>query len=352
MSDERGPAGREATLEHQRRLDPGASEALARQATRALGRWAGRGPAPAGPSRVWASPAPFGPGASATPRAFDEGPVAQGIRFSINGSPLARLRPQVRLTLPAVVGRDLLPAVVDGGLTIDVPAAGLSVPLDVAGSAELFPTVVSSPGAFAVVDYDALFAVANVDRPGAVPPSEAWFLQPQPPGFAAALVEPPFRTEQAVSAERLEERLRDDPLASGARRVLGLGALAAMLIGIVALALATRTAVRDERGLNAEYEALGVPPRSLARSVQLRLLLLTGIGVVAGALGGFAAVQLISGLVAVTGGGTAPLPPIQALVEWPASAAIVVVVGVAALAAAAWIAGRDLRRSAGGRLRG
>jgi hypothetical protein len=298
-----------------------------------------------------ASPAPFGAGAAAQSQRFEEAPVARGIRFSINGSPITLLRPPIELSLRALVSSTLANAAVDHRLVLDVPALGASFPIEVVGEASLFPSVVESADAFAVVDYDALFASLNVDRPGAAPPSEAWFFQDQGPGFSAALAESPFRVREVVAAERLEERLLDDPLAAGARRVLVLGALAAALLAVLGLIVATRTALRDERTLVAEYEALGVPPRSLARSVQIRLVLLTVLGLVAGLLGGLLTVRLISALVAVTGSGARPIPPIRVAVDWSTSVVLVTVVGAAALVLAAWIAARELRSPAAGRLR-
>jgi hypothetical protein len=298
-----------------------------------------------------AAPSPFGAAAAAGPQVFGEGPVRRGMRLSINGSPVTLLRPSVQLSARALVSRSLARAAVDGRLMLDIPAAGLSLPIQIVGEARLFPTVVTNAGAFAVADYDTLFAILNVDQPGAAPPSEAWFFVDQPAHFEEALASRPFRTEEVISAQRLERRLLQDPLAAGARRVLLLGAVAAALLGVLGLVVATRTALRDERALFAEYEALGVPPASLARSTQVRIALLTVLGLVAGLVGGLATVGLISALVAVTGSATAPLPPIRTAIAWPLSLALLAVVGTAAFVVAGWLAARELRSSTGGRLR-
>jgi ABC-type antimicrobial peptide transport system permease subunit len=116
--------------------------------------------------------------------------------------------------------------------------------------------------------------------------------------------------------------------------------------------LATRTALRDERTLIAEYEALGVPPRSLARSVQIRLATLSALGLAAGGVGGVLTVALIGTYVAVTASGTRPLPSVEPAVAWTAGAVVLVGLATTAAIAAAWLAGRDLRRSVAARLRG
>jgi hypothetical protein len=281
---------------------------------------------------------------------FPDGPIRSGIRFELNGTPAPLLRPPVPSDVPAMVGSDLASSAVDR--TLELSAGGDAVTVRVVASARLFPTIVEAPGDFVVTDYDALFAALNVDAPGLVTPSEAWFFEPKNDAFVSALGKPPFRAEQVFSAERLERRFARDPLAAGARLVLGIAAVAAVLLGLVGLVLATRTALRDERTLIAEYEALGVPPRSLARSVQIRLATLSALGLAAGGIGGVLTVALIGTYVAVTASGARPLPSIEPTVAWSVGVVVLVGLAVAAVIAAAWIAGRDLRRSVAARLRG
>src|SRR5207237_2048172 len=127
------------------------------------------------------------------------------------------------------------------------------------------PTVVDSPHDFAVFDFETLFAALNLDRPGNAAPSEAWFFGPRRPP----------RLGRVVSAEELEAALLRDPLARGTRDVLAVAAVVAALLGVLGLVLGTRSTLAADRPLLAEYEALGVPPRTLVRSAQARLVALS-----------------------------------------------------------------------------
>jgi hypothetical protein len=224
------------------------------------------------------------------------------------------------------------------------------IPLRVVGSARLFPTIVRRSSSFVVLDYDTLFAALNADEPGLAAPSEAWFFRPQP-AFGARLAGPAFRFEQAVGVQPLQASLLSDPLAAGARAVLGVAALVAAALCLAALVLAVRSALVSERLLLAEYEALGVPPLSLRRAAQLRLAALSLLGIGAGLLGAFVSVRLITAFVVVTGTASRPLPPIEPVVPWATVASIVAAIGVAAMAASALLAGRALRETAARRLR-
>ena len=133
--------------------------------------------------------------------------------------------------------------------------------------------------------------------------------------------------------------------------MLRLSALAAMLLGVLGLVLATRTALASERTLFAEYEALGVAPRTLVRSTQVRIAMLSTLGVLAGLAGGLAAARLLSALVAVTGTGGRPLPPVEPVISWVEDLAVLAIAAVVGLTAAALLAGWVLRESAARRLR-
>ena len=276
---------------------------------------------------------------------------AHGLRFAIEGSWRPLMRPPLTLpeALPSLASDAVAAAAVDGTVTLDV--LGNDVPVRVASRARLFPTVVERPAHFVVLDYDALFAALNLDRPGEALPSEAWFFERQRPAFAARLRERPFRLESVVGAEPLAARLLSDPLGDGTRDVLGLAALAAAALGLIGLVLATRSTLGSERGLLAEYEALGVPRRSLVRMTQARLLALSSIGLAGAVLGALVAVRLIAAFVAVTGTAADPLPPIATVVDWPAVAVVLAAVGTAALASSALLARWSLRETAARRLR-
>lgn len=278
-------------------------------------------------------------------------PVRRGVHFDLNGTVLPLIRPDLSLpeALPALAGDHVAAAAVDGTVTLDV--LGQKLPLRVAARARLFPTVVEKPSQFVVVDYETLFAALNLDRPGLARPSEAWFLAPQSPDFAARLARPPFRLERAVGVEPLTARLLSDPLAVGSRDVLLVAAVVAAALGLFGLVLFVRSALTSERPVHAEYEALGVPPSVLVRSAQFRLVLLLAVGLAAALLGGLLAVRLIGAFVAVAGTAARPLPPIEAEVAWGAAVAVLGTVVALAVGAVFFLAGREFRRTPGRRLR-
>jgi hypothetical protein len=278
-------------------------------------------------------------------------PPDAGIHFELTSTVLPLIRPPIPLpeALPALASGPVAAFGVDRTVTIDV--LGRQLPLRIVSRAQLFPTVIERPTSFVVLDYETLFAALNVDRPGYALPTEAWFFDPQPADFAERLEESPFRLAAAIGVEPLTERLLNDPLAAGTRDVLGLAAVAAAALALLGLVLATRSALGSERLLLAEYEAMGVPPSTLVRSMQVRLLILSVLGVAAGVLGALLAVRMVGAFVAVTGTSTRPLPPIEPVVAWGAIAVVLAAVAVAGLATSALLAGRTLRETAARRLR-
>ena len=268
-------------------------------------------------------------------------PEKQGLELDLNGTLTPLIRPSLGLpaALPALVGGTVAQQAVDGKLTVDL--AGRPLPVRVVASASRFPTVVRNPDGFVVLDYDTLFAALNADRPGSAVPSEAWFFRPQ---------RPPVRLEHLRGADELRARLLHDPLAGGTRDVLGVTALVAAALAGLGLLVGVRATLDSERLQAAEYEALGVAPSLLARSVQLRLLVLSALGIGAGFAGGVLAVRLIGAFVAVTGTATAPIPSIVPIVAWIPAAAVVAALGAVALASARLVARRALRGPAARRL--
>jgi hypothetical protein len=305
------------------------------------------------------STAPTGTAGVLNGAAFEHAPVTKGIRYELLGTFQPFVHPGFGLPaarpgfvtgdIPAVAGGAVAGRAVDGLLILDLE--GIQVPVRVVGSARLFPTVVERPSNFLLFDYDTLFAALNADQPGLVVPSEAWFFRAQRVSFAGALLRNPFRPKAVLGARRLAHALEADPLAAGMRDVLGVTGIAAAALGLLGLALATRSALGSERLQLAEYEALGVPPRSLRRSAQVRLFALSAFGIVAGLLGAFLSGRLISAFVSITGTARRPLPPIVSVVWWPAVVAVVVALGLAGIAAAALLTRRALRDAPAGRLR-
>jgi hypothetical protein len=291
--------------------------------------------------------APDGTSGVLFPRDFEHAPVAHGSRFEVNGTRLPLVHPGAGLPypeagfqvgeLPALASGPVADQAVNGLITLVV--AGKPVPLRLIGSSDLFPSIVDDPHRFVVVDYDTLFAALNADQPGILVPNEAWSFGSHPPAAAA------------LDAAALERRLRDDPLAAGTRKVLTVAGVLAALLGFAGLVLATRSMLASERLVLAEHEALGVAPRSLRVATQLRVFVVSAIGIVAGLLGGVFGVLIVGAFVAVTGTAGRALPPIVAVVAWSAAAVVLAALLAATFAAAAFVAGRALREPAATRLR-
>jgi hypothetical protein len=271
-----------------------------------------------------------------------DAPVARALRFDLNQTSLPLLRPGLRLpeALPALASGPVAASAVDG--LVGLQLRGLDLQLRVIGSARRFPSMVDRPSRFVVVDYDTLFAALNADRPGVATPNEAWI-------FAASPPRAPI--DRVVGAARLQARSLGDPLAAGTREIFGVAAWLAAVLGVASLVIGTRSALTSERALLAEYEALGVPPRTLARSSELSLVLLAALGVAAGVLGALLAVRLVGAFVAVTATATRPLLPIQTVVAWAGAATVLCAIAVASVATVAVLAGRTLREPPARRLR-
>jgi hypothetical protein len=294
--------------------------------------------------RTWTAAAgDSGGGYLVTNAPFEAGaPVRRGLEFALNGTATPLIRPGIGLphALPALVSESVAAEAVDGRVNVDL--AGRELTVRVAGVASRFPTVVRSPENFVVLDYDALFAALNADRPGSAVPSEAWFFRARPPG--------PFGREVLVGVEKLRGKLLGDPLARGTRDVLGVTAIVAATLALLGLLIGVRLMLGSERLVVAEYEALGVPPSTLVRSMQLRLVLLSALGIGAGFLGGLVAGRLIGAFVAVTGAASAPLPSILPVVAWGPLAVVLGTVAAVALATTLVMARGALRKPAARRL--
>jgi hypothetical protein len=269
-----------------------------------------------------------GSGSLVLPEAFPHSPVRRGVtvRFDYLGAPLIRPPFDVPTALPALVGPGI------GSGRVDLHVIGFRIPLEVVAHSRLFPSVTTLPRRFVVVDYDTLFAYINGGLPGVVEPSEAWFFSQPPHGLGAALARPPFRGAALTELNALDRAAANDVLALNARDLLTALAVVAALLGVAGFVVAIRAIARDERQELAEYEAQGVDPAQLGTALRIRLATMASVGLVAAIAGGIAGNALTAGLVAVSGTGREPLPPIEARVAWVACVALLLAVGVAVAA--------------------
>jgi ABC-type antimicrobial peptide transport system permease subunit len=139
----------------------------------------------------------------------------------------------------------------------------------------------------------------------------------------------------------LEADARRDPLAHGTLLALGAGALVALVLAALGLALAVRSDLRDERAELYELEAQGASPSLLRGVVRSRALAVSVAGLLAGVATGVVLVTLVARMVSVTARGGLAEPPLVATVD-----PFVVVAGIAAFAALALVlVGRSTRRA-------
>ena len=249
-----------------------------------------------------------------------DGPAESGFTFELNSTAVPLVRPGVNLTrsaeaggssgaegvaryvIPVLAGTTFAAAAVDGALDVDL--RGQPLRLQIVADANLFPTIIDDPTAFAELT--------------STPSSQ--HSTPTPP------VAPSRRKRGSSSVTRVRSprpgpsyarptssALVSAPLAVGTRQLLKLSGVAGASLAVLALILSVVAALRTEARDLAEFEAMGVSPRSLGRSVQARLLTMSVTGLVAGVTGGLLSLALIGALVAVTGTGTDPLPPIPDL---------------------------------------
>jgi hypothetical protein len=227
-----------------------------------------------------------------------------------------RLRQSTDEQPPSVLATPRL-AEVGGGVggLLPLQVGGRIVPVRVAAVVERFPGV---EGGDAVVGERATLRTAiNAEVPGVARENEIWLGVPDA-NIAAVereLARPPFAVLAATTRRQLEADARDDPLAHGTLLALAASALVALALAALGLSLAVRSDLRDERGELYELEAQGASPALLRHVVRLRALLLSGAGLLAGAVTGVALLTLVTRVVSVTARGGSAEPPLAISVE-------------------------------------
>jgi hypothetical protein len=208
------------------------------------------------------------------------------------------------------------------GALADRVGTGAVVPLsigpavfqaEIVGRASLFPSL-RCP--FAVADLGALETAVNASAPGAAVADEVWIAGR--PGLSNSLE----RTADAIpvtvrSRRAVEAELRDDPLARGTVAVLAAGSFVALVLAVLALLLVVSVELRDEAGDFLDLESQGMEPASLRRQLVLRTGSLAVFGVLGGLVAGALLTVVVTELVAVGAGRTAPVPPLRLYVAWP-----------------------------------
>ena len=136
-----------------------------------------------------------------------------------------------------------------------------------------------------------------------------------------------------------------DPLSQAIVWTLLAAALAGLTLSIGGLMLGTITDLRDERGELADLEAQGVTPSSLRWHALARTAWLAIGGTLAGLVVGIVLTVVISGALAITAEGVAPIPPLAVVIPVGTILLIVVAVLAIVLGGATWLASRSFGRA-------
>jgi hypothetical protein len=205
----------------------------------------------------------------------------------------------------------------------------------VVGVAERFPTI---SGQFAVADVAAVQRLIDLGQPGAGQPTQVWSDQPGQigPGLAA------------IHQADVLSQLTSDPVAGGILTVLGLLALLGTVLAALGLAGFVVAEVADYSPELAAWEADGMTPQQVWRTVLYRSWAVALPGSVAGGLIGVSATGILARWVALSAAAQAAVPPLTSGVGWLSVAGFLAGAIGAALAFAALISALASRRAVAG----
>jgi hypothetical protein len=243
--------------------------------------------------------------------------------------------------LPVLVDPGTAARAVGGRLPLAL-TTGLPVTGRVVGVLPRFPTV---GGSFVVADEAVLADRLDSREPGTGAVEEVWLWAPAGAGSAldSSLAQPPYDRLSVALRSVEQDRLATDPLALGAAGLLVTSALLALAVAVLAVVLLVVADRRDEAAELYAWEADGLAPRTLRRSLFARAAAVVLLAVPAGLLVGLVLTRATASIVAVTAVGTTPTPPL-ALSVGPAWVAAALGLGlVVSLAAAAAVAASSLR---------
>jgi hypothetical protein len=245
--------------------------------------------------------------------------------------------------LPAVVTRSFLAATgTRVGQRLVTSVDGTTVPITLLAALPHLPTITSGSPAI-LVDQRALTDL--LQAAGAQPENitEWWLttsgrviLRGLPPGTST------------TSRAQLVHTLLADPLSLGSQQALLAFAIAAVLLAIIGMLVSVATSAERTRDV-ALLDALGMPPRQVARLLGLEQGLTAIAPSAIGLLFGAVLSELIIPAVSLTPQAARPVPPVAVQVPWLLAAAIAVVMAILpTLAITIW---RPGRRSGAARIR-
>lgn len=239
------------------------------------------------------------------------------------------------------------------GDTFSLDLAGRAVPLRVAGLIDAVPTG-RIPDRGVIVDLPWAQALQGDGRALVRSPSpwpvQEWWLDPPDPAVTAEALAPQLAVGSTITLrDSLVDERQSNPVNAGLHAAMLLVMGAALVLAAVGFASATAALTRRRRHENAILLALGVPARTIGRTLAIERLglVLTSVvtGLLLGVVSAYAVVPLIVG-----GDGHPQVPPV--LVTFPWGRVLLLAAGVTAvLMLSGLLVLRSATRNLGGELR-
>ncbi len=273
------------------------------------------------------------------------GPVGEDL-LALAGDPdeaRTRLATRVDGAVPVAVTPDLVEqASLEVGRSLEVPLGAGSTTLTVTAVVPALPTVTEGRAGM-LVDRAALGQQAPPV------PDEWWLATAEPEAAAAALEELPAVAADVLTRDRARDRLADDPGTGGVALadVMTVTGLGAVLLGTVLLASVVVLRRRERASQAAALHALGAAERDVTLVVATEYTLVTGGGILAGAVAGVVTAAVALRATALGAGGRPLTPAPELVVPWGTTAVLLAVL-LAVPLLTLLVLGRRRRRTAGG----
>lgn len=273
------------------------------------------------------------------------GPVGEGLLAFADDLQDIRERLGVRTdgAVPVAVTPDLVEqASLEVGRSLEVALGAGTTTLTVTAVVPALPTVADGRAGM-LVDRTVLGAQ------GPPVPDEWWLASSDPHAAAEALERTPAVAGQVLTRERALDRLADDPGTGGEALadVMAVTALGSVLLGTVLLASVVVLRRRERDAQTAALHALGAAERDVTMVVATEYTLVTGGGILAGAVAGVVTAAVALRATALGAGGRPLTPAPELVVPWGTTLALLAVLLVVP-ALTLLTAGRRARRTAGG----
>jgi hypothetical protein len=253
--------------------------------------------------------------------------VGTGLLIQRSGAVPLPVAGQIALTagqpgspLPAIATRAFLgSANARLGQVIPLPVGNATVPVRLVTAIRGFPSAGGTAPAV-IVDLGSLEGTLAAQSQPPVPVT-GWWLHTEH-GSTPRL--PPGAT--ATTAARAAAALLGDPLPNVPQLALLVIALAAALLAVIGFVVCVVAAVTERRLQDALLAALGVGRGARTGQLCLEQLMLSVPAAIAGTLIGVGLARLLVPAVTLTGGATAPFPPVHVVIPlgWTAVLALVV----------------------------